>query len=63
MPTKDGKICRISRLIKSDFLKTNLKREKTYALSDAITTVSTAVQSDMISVFLNQSQYWVFVKR
>ena len=63
MPTKDGKICRISRLIRKDFLKVNLKREKTYALSDAITTVSTAVHNEMMSVFLNQSQYWVFVNR
>src|SRR5574344_559497 len=63
MPTNDGNTCSTSKLMSRVRLNTKWKREKTYALSEEITTVSKAVHKEMTSVFLNHSQYGVSLNK
>jgi hypothetical protein len=53
MPIKEGKICNTRRLIISDFLNINLKREKAYAPRDATTIVRADVATATCKVFRN----------
>src|SRR5574344_193233 len=63
MPTNDGNTCSTSKLMSNVRLNTKWKRENTYALSEETMTVITAVHNEMMSVFLNHSQYGVSLNK